>query len=341
MSKTKARLMANHAKGSAYLSGGGYKYVKRVGSKYGWKFEDGKTTQSKGGYDSPEEAAFGVDEFLRHYIGPNAETNQALGFLKDKQVAEIRQKLEKMTTPKVNAKTARVGSSGYKGVSIYQNKKTPYKAQGSVNGKYRLIGNYRTPEEAARAYDNFVLKHLPVGSPTNISLGLLPPLGDIEACNALNEKIRLAHEELDRINSEQPTTKPGPKAGKKPTSVKPPVSTEPEPESAPEVPAQAQAPAPAPTPAIRQLPQMESPQQEPVAQNQELIVMSEAEKLRRRAVEMLQEASEKEASQFRGEIRAQLASLTATIGLVQNTLMSLIDCVAEMEAKAAELEKLI
>lgn len=47
-------------------------------------------------------------------------------------------------------------SSGYKGVSRYRGK---WQATIRVDGKLLWLGTYETPEEAARVYDDAVLKH--------------------------------------------------------------------------------------------------------------------------------------------------------------------------------------
>ncbi|MGG4735236.1 AP2/ERF family transcription factor, partial [Leclercia adecarboxylata] len=70
----KAYATDRHIKGGTYLSGCGYKGVRRMGSKFGWEYQDGRTCQKKGGYDTAEEAAYQYDEFLLGYVGPDADT---------------------------------------------------------------------------------------------------------------------------------------------------------------------------------------------------------------------------------------------------------------------------
>ena len=167
-------------KGGMYDSGHGYKGVKRMGSKYGWSYEDGRTSQKKGGFDTPEEAAYNYDEFLLHYVGPNADTNQALGLLKLKHVLEIREKIRASERPvnKADKRHDKLGAAGYRGVSANKSKNKPFKSQTYLNGKYIHIGTFATAEEAARAFDDFMLKHHGNDAITNIKLGLLPPVGE-------------------------------------------------------------------------------------------------------------------------------------------------------------------
>lgn len=53
-------------------------------------------------------------------------------------------------------------STGYKGVSVVQRKPThnpKYVARITINRKTIKIGEYFTPEDAAKAYDNMAIKH--------------------------------------------------------------------------------------------------------------------------------------------------------------------------------------
>ena len=50
------------------------------------------------------------------------------------------------------------GSSGFKGVCYSEERKHPWTAQTSVKGKHVYIGQFSTPEEAARAYDTYALE---------------------------------------------------------------------------------------------------------------------------------------------------------------------------------------
>lgn len=160
-------------KNSRFFSGMGYKGVSRRGSSYCWQYNDGRTTQSKGGFETAEEAAYNYDEFLLHYVGPDADTNQALGLLKSKQIIAIREKLSKREKPKMHRgrNSHAIGKSGYKGVSAAGKN---FRAQISHKGKNIQIAFCKDPRDAAFAYDMFVIQHIGNDAVTNISLGLLP-----------------------------------------------------------------------------------------------------------------------------------------------------------------------
>ena len=285
MAKTKAFALSNKSKGQAYLSGCGYKGVRRQGSKYGWKYEDGKISRSKGGFDTPEEAAYYYDEFLLHYIGPNADTNQALGFLKLKYVLEIREKVRKDEKPMNKARRSvgcKIGKSGYKGVSPQKNKSNPFKAQTVINNKYVQIGNYPTAEAAARAYDAFVLAHNGYSAVTNVSLGLLPEV-----------------DEVPFIKPEKLQPMPAPVIEDDPDDEEiipvPQYRTPEEEREAQRLAALAMSdeeeeePEPEPAP----LPEAPTPPAPPVQEAKtEILVMTDADKLRARAEAMLREAAE-------------------------------------------------
>ena len=69
-----------------------------------------------------------------------------------------------------NQRLSKANTSGFKGVS--RNGRN-WLAQTKVGGKYMYLGTYRTPEEAAQAYDATVIElHGPYAR-TNASLGLI------------------------------------------------------------------------------------------------------------------------------------------------------------------------
>lgn len=335
MARTKAFDLSNKSKGSAYMSGMGYKGVLRRGSKYGWKYEDGKTSQSKGGFDTAEEAAYNYDEFLTHYVGPNADTNQALGLLKLKHVLEIREKIRKAERPLNKALDKRkdngkhVGSTGFRGVSANNSKKKPFKAQIYFNGKYVHIGTYVTPEEAARAYDAFVLSHIGNDAKTNISLGLLPPVGE-------EPKVRRAPAPVIELEDEDDVpplpmyrTPEEEREAQRLAALAMQDEEEEEPEEV-KAPAAAHAvPTPDPEPAA------------PPANNTELIVMSDADKLRQRAEEMLRQAAEMDAGNIKREAALQLDLLSNKVQAMQKTMMDLIDCCASFEIEISRLRDIL
>lgn len=181
MAKTKAKVRA-HAGANVWDSGRGYNGVKRAGSGYAWEYNGAKLGRmTKGGFDTAEEAAYAYDEFIITHIGPDADTNQSLGYLKERTVLAIREKINKAEkhTPKRNMHP--IGKSGYKGVSSNpKSKKNPYMSYAMVRGKQIYVGSFPTAEDAARAYDMYVIKHLGSSAQTNAGMGLLPPVGEIK-----------------------------------------------------------------------------------------------------------------------------------------------------------------
>lgn len=63
-------------------------------------------------------------------------------------------------------------SSGFKGVSLFKRTNT-WRAYITVKGKFFSLGYYKTPEEAAYAYDKAARKHFGNYAITNKDLRLL------------------------------------------------------------------------------------------------------------------------------------------------------------------------
>lgn len=327
MARTKAYALSSGSKGSAYMSGMGYKGVMRRGSKYGWKYEDGKTCQQKGGFDTAEEAAYNYDEFLTHYVGPNADTNQSLGLLKLKHVLAVREKIQKAEKPhRKTSRATRRGACGFKGVSKNPSPKSPFKSQLYLHGKYIHIGTFKTAEEAARAYDRFVLQHVGNNAETNISLGLLSPIGETDIKPASPRMAAAIAEPLPEVEL---TEEPGemdyqpcrtPEEEREAQRLAALAMAEAEEEEPEEV-----TPPPAPAP-------------EPAAPRQELIVHSKADELRQRAEAMLREAAAIEATNAREAAARQIDELSVKVSAMQNIALSLIDCVADIELQIQKLK---
>lgn len=174
MAQTKANSARSNGAGSIYASSG-YKGVSRRGSKWGWQYNSSSGYFSKGGFDSAAEAAYAYDEFLNAHTGGNADTNQALGLLKPKDILAIREKITARERPRIK-KSRALGKSGFKGVTKSKSKKNPYTAHLSTNGKMVYLGAFATAEEAAREYDKHALRYIGADAETNQKLGLLPPI---------------------------------------------------------------------------------------------------------------------------------------------------------------------
>lgn len=171
MARTKA------ARDKDAFNSSGFLGVMRRGRAYGWSFSP-RNGQSftKSGYKTAEEAALAYDDFVAKNAPGRAETNQAMGYLKPRDVTRLRETLSKDDTKPNGQKNRKVGKSGFKGVSITANRAKPFKSQITLGGKNRTIGHYATAEEAARAYDAYVIETQGIDADTNLSRGLLPPL---------------------------------------------------------------------------------------------------------------------------------------------------------------------
>jgi hypothetical protein len=180
MAKTKEVTRRNQG-ANVWATGRGYNGVKRTGSCFSWEYVGptlGRVT--KGGYDTAEEAAYAYDEFLTTHV-PNADTNQALGYLKDRVVLAIREKISKAEKHKPQKNTRPVGKYGFRGVSANPKSKiNPFMSYIQVHKKQIYVGSFPTAEDAARAHDIKAIQLLGVDAITNASLGLLPPDEEIK-----------------------------------------------------------------------------------------------------------------------------------------------------------------
>lgn len=372
MAKTKAALLCNKAKGAAYASGGGFMGVKRLGSKYGWKYEDGKTSQQKGGFDTAEEAAYAYDEFLIAYKGPDADTNQAFGYLKQKQVLEIRQKISKRDKhkPKTSLKS-KGGKLGVKGVYELKSKNKPYIAQVSHNNKMLTVGTFTNLLEAARAYDSAAVRYKGAEAVTNVKLGLIPPIGQ-DHLFVMPEGAKAAAVKLTQPRKAKPTpavndadadddTQPDFNTGKQFT---PSASYDAEREaqiiaaramqdidnesvgcgetSHEPLEVNADQPEKVSSPFF----EPEEPRGEPAEPvaaitSHEVIVMSHADKLRARAEEMMREAAALDAGNIKQEAAAKLGRLNSKLKGLEAVTLKMIDYIAEIEKESESLRELL
>lgn len=367
MARTKATALSNKSKGAAFESGKGYKGVKRQGSKYGWFYEDGKTRQSKGGFDTAEEAAYSYDEFLIAYVGGNADTNQALGFLKTKTVLAIREKIARSEKPKEPRKGRGVGLTGLKGVHLASNKATPWMAQLAHNGKILTIGKYKTALMAARAYDLAALKYKGVGAETNISLGLVPPFGkeqdfiepDINSLlknKKAQAKPRVPKPAANDDHGDDDETQPAVNTGER---FIPPSDHDAEREAqiiaaramqdddisnaedcggTPESESNSE-PDRLDSIQVETASTLTPEEPAPTIITTELITMSDADKLRARAEQMLREAAAMEAGNIKKLTFDRLTQLTAKVSAMQETMLKMIDCCAEIELEIHNIKE--
>lgn len=322
-------------------SGDGYKGVMRRGSKYGWKYEDGKTSRHKSGFSTAEDAAYDYDEFLIGYIGGHAETNQSLGILKPKQVASIRQRIEH-SKPQSRYKGRAIGAAGFKGVSFVKSKAKPYKAQASDGQRRITIGTYATAEEAARAYDDFVSRHMGNDAITNASLGLIPAAGGESAITATVTPPKPPQPASAAVasisNADHHYKQPGTRDT---MQVYTPFSVEDE-RAAQIIAAQSMqdiddedshSAGPADNNAMIRpgTPSHSLAPSTPPAANQELLIASDADRLRAQAQALLQQAAEIETGNVKRQAAARLDALSNITLQMQNTMMQLIDVCAEIE----------
>lgn len=370
MAKTKATKL-QHAKNGGVFSSSGYKGVMRMGSKFGYRYESASGSFSKGGFDTADEAAYHYDEFLVAHLGEeNAITNQVLGLLKPKTVLAIRQKLSSADRPTQKVNRTLKSKTGFKGVIANRNKNSnKFSANCYAHGKVIYIGSYSTPEEAARAYDAFALKHVGPSAETNVKLGLIPPIADPVFQPDLSKRPYIHHNNPADPEPEKDV----PETDDDEDSQTAFIAEEPRPAcaaySSPEDERQRQIaaarqmaeaeeeepeevdlkpePAATVTEPIATAPEPEKIESVPSVQapsmSGELMPITDRspESLRKEAELLLKAAAEAESKQIKHEMLNIIEGLSQSMIGIQNTLMNLIDRAAEMEEAMTRLKAML
>lgn len=366
MAKTKLVKLA-HTKGGIFTSSG-FLGVARKGSTFAWRWEGGGISEGKGGYDTAEEAAYAYDEFVISRIGTEtAVTNESLGLLKAKTILAIRDKLTRQERPERKASTR--NKTGFKGVTQNKNKYAKkFSANCYVNGKVVYIGSYETPQDAARAYDDFTIKHNGADAETNEMLGLIPPRETSTSSNSstlsLPRKPALDLSSAFDDDDTQPASllngttggtgylSPEEERQKQIEAARTmaAMSDDEEEEEEEAAPVQPQANETAPpvkpatTPAAA--PETKAPASAPAIPSGlsgELILApnSTAAELRRKAEELLIAAAEAENKQLKNEMLNILDGVSHALEGYQKELMSLIDHGAEIEQSVSRLRTML
>lgn len=120
-------------------------------------------TLNLGLYNDPISAAVAYDKAAVKYFGREfAATNLKLGYLTEEEykTASPRRRLQEVRRP---------GGTGFRGVTKHGN---GFRARVGLGKGRTHLGVFSTPDEAAKAYDIYVIENK-LNLPTNASLGLL------------------------------------------------------------------------------------------------------------------------------------------------------------------------
>jgi hypothetical protein len=145
-------------RGPARNSATGYKgvSVRREDGLYVAYFKMERHRSYLGSYKTAEEAAKAYDCAARYYAGEFAKTNFPG---EEAATADVlRERAKAALKPALDQRTLRGGVSHFRGVCYSKDKRRKrWRAEVSIDGRRHYIGHFLAEEEAARAYDAYVL----------------------------------------------------------------------------------------------------------------------------------------------------------------------------------------
>jgi hypothetical protein len=162
----------NNANSRKRVTTKGYRGVQAVASGYRARIQHGGIVYRSEAYPSERQAAEAYDVLAREIFGEFAYQN-----LSDAPVIvppiEHPDDLPIITKPSLGG--VHIGPSGYRGVKYSKNERL-WSAAFTPGGKRRFLGYYRTAEDAARVYDEYVYQILGDAAVLNLPCDLGKPI---------------------------------------------------------------------------------------------------------------------------------------------------------------------